>query len=194
MRGVKGVKIPETILYKEGKAKCLLYFSRREDIIIGVYENVHLQVHRLMKFMTKKYREREELPVLNLFARLMSSSYTRKQIKVVEALMGTIKYNHMQNAKHITQKGFLELMMERASSKVWHNLSYIQNCVVVSRSFPETFIYSYNAKDSNKSIEIKLNENIIELQAKHLCNTIGKHLLKVHGIVINRITNRNSFI
>lgn len=151
-----------------------------------------LQSHELIKFMTKRYRGRKKLPAISLLQRLQfTSSPERHQIKVNEALMAKVEKINPENSTFITQRQFEDIMMERPSSKIWEDMVYIQNCVVVSCFVPENFIYNYNApiNQENPAAEIiyktksEPHENSDNSKACKICNEIGYYMSKVHKIV-----------
>jgi hypothetical protein len=113
--------------------------------------------------------------------------------------MSLIRYKSNDNPLLMTEKELLELMMERAGSKRWANVQYIQNYIVTSNSMAERLICKYIAPIdfANPSAEIKyslerfesdekLKMNDVYRYAQKVCTIIAQYLAQMHKIVRTR--------
>ena len=110
--------------------------------------------------------------------------------------MTIVRYKGKESPLLLSENEFLQLMMERAGSKQWHEMLYIQNYIVTPNAIAETLIYKYtapidlNAPHSEIRCSIKqfesddlLKNNDIYRYAQKICTIIGYYLSRVHALV-----------
>jgi len=199
--------IPEITLFLGGKPKCFIKFDKRETEIKASYSKNNLQLPKLMKMMMAEFRARKRGQKLekSKFSELscVSPSRSKGQIKDENSIiqlkgstMANVRFRGKETALSLSQNEFMTMMMERAGSKQWEEIIYIQNCVVTPKGTAESLIYKYTAPVDfdNPNAEIKysiadfeednfLKQNDIYRFAQKQCTIIGYYLAKIHGIV-----------
>eukprot|EP00826_Nyctotherus_ovalis_P008209 TRINITY_DN12119_c0_g1_i2.p1 TRINITY_DN12119_c0_g1~~TRINITY_DN12119_c0_g1_i2.p1 ORF type:complete len:199 (-),score=38.38 TRINITY_DN12119_c0_g1_i2:916-1512(-) len=196
---MKGAAVPmsEIVLFNEGKAKCLLYFDKATGEVKATYKKTALLNYKLMRWMVNEYNNRRKTDIKS---KLVNYGRQNTEMKTVQGkdtlrsddlLMVNVRYHGQDQPKSLSQVEFTKLMMQRPSSKVWNDISYIQNYVTISRFLPENFIYSYYAPVDKENPKLTIDYSAVEgesegglnAQALKLCNTIGGYISKMHGIV-----------
>ena len=191
------IPIPEIILFDKGKPVCLLKYNKHTKEIKKNNNKAILQLPVLMEIMVNEYNNRRRSHIVSkvkVYSRpgtsVTSNTNNRiEKLKISEALMANVKYNNTITPSLLSQKQFTNFMMQQANSKIWCNISYIQNYVVVSTVISENYVYNYIApiNNTNPNIEIvyslKHMDNSFEGQSKKLCTIICDYISKVHDIV-----------
>jgi len=176
------VLVPETILFSAEKVKCYVYFDKKAKEVKGIYNKIDLDLKHLMKIMAVEYRKRKHT--------ISTLKFTKDKEEIKTTLpMVNVKYNNKR--VDLEQGKFTELMLKHPNSKIWKDIQYIQNCIVIGDMVGQVLKYSYTApidikNPSNKIKYLKKEETIeidIDYKADSLCNYIAYYLSKNLGIV-----------
>ena len=202
--------VPEFILFNNGKPKCLIYYNRRLNEVKAIYDKEKLKHSKIMNFMLRQYNGRRNVVITskidNGSKKELLSDNSISALKISSTLMANVRYRNKNIENLLSQKEFIELMMERSSSDIWKNVLFIQSYVEITTFIPKTFIYTYNApidienpKDAILYLEnTEQNTTNFDTKAQNICNIIGEYVARTHGIVsllinIGNTTNENSF-
>ncbi len=114
--------------------------------------------------------------------------------------MAVVKYRGKESALTLSENEFMQMMMERAGSKQWQEILYIQNYIVTPGAMAEPLIYKYTAPadSDNPGGEIRysirkfeeddiLKRNDIYRYAQKLCTIVGYYLSRVYSAVMRTV-------
>ena len=110
--------------------------------------------------------------------------------------MSLIRRRGNDNPLMMSENELMLLMMERAGSKQWNHIQYIQNYIVTHKSIAERLIYKYVAPiDFDKpdaeihyslrqfEADDELRTNNTYRYAQKICTVIAYYISKVYRIV-----------
>jgi len=169
------VLIPELIIFESGKPKSFLYFDKTMSEVKITYNKYKLNIQHLMRIMSNYYREKR---IHNLVNKTNTESHNT---------LPMVNVRFLDKKVDLTQGKFTQLMLERPTNKIWRDIVYIQNYVILSNNMPKFIKYIYlaplninNPREKVKYVCDEFGENTVERQ----CCIIAHYLSKIHLLVI----------
>lgn len=186
------VAIPEIVLFAQGRPKCLVYFDSKGMEVRGVRKESKLKIQSLMKVLTSRYRARISLYSTNK-GKQGSVQLGAKQAEQQRSETGLSMVNvrFKTGKSSLSQGKFTELMLERPSSRMWKEILYIQNYIVMSNVMPEVVNYVYIAPLSVSEPKEKIkyffeddgSNRSVTVRIQKLCTDLAHYLSKYRLIV-----------
>lgn len=175
------VLIPEIAIFDSGKPKGFLYFDKITNEIKAIYNKSRLNTQYLMKAMTGCYREKRanNKGKANLQGDVQTSSEQQSELPMVNV-------RYIDKTVNLTQGKFTQLMLLLPTNKIWQEIVYIQNYVVLSKYMPRIIKHTYIApiKINDPKEKIKYQcEEIYKNNVEKQCCIIAHYMSKVHFLV-----------
>ncbi len=110
--------------------------------------------------------------------------------------MAVVRHRGKESLLSLSENEFMRMMMERAGSKQWQEVLYIQNYIVTPNAIAESLIYKYTAPVdlANPKSEIHysvrqfeeddvLKRDDIYRYAQKVCTIIAYYMSRIYNIV-----------
>ena len=148
------VLIPETIIFNNKVPTQLLYYSFKTKQIITYNKSNSLNLHELHKLLIKVYVKRRKIdskkesqkslsPKNKIGDQKEESNESRILNSKVDDI-ALVSYNNKIN-QPMNQNELDKLMNERANSKVWENIEFIQSAIFSKDSSTKTILIQFSA-------------------------------------------------